>query len=62
MKFKEHIKLAPFTTFKIGGEARFFCVVKNQFDAQEAFNFAKEKNLETFVLGGGSNLVVSDTN
>lgn len=60
MKFKEHIKLAPFTTFKIGGEARFFCVVKNQFDAQEAFNFAKEKNLETFVLGGGSNLVVSD--
>lgn len=60
MKFEENVKLAPYTTFKIGGEASFFCVVKNQFDAQEAFEFAKEKNLETFVLGGGSNLVVSD--
>lgn len=60
MKFEENVKLAPYTTFKIGGEARFFCVVKNQFQAQEAFNFAKEKHLDTFVLGGGSNLVISD--
>lgn len=52
--------LAPYTTFKIGGPARFFCVVDDQFDALQAYEFAREKNLKTFVLGGGSNILVSD--
>lgn len=60
MQIQENILLAPLTTFKIGGPARYFCVVQNQFDALEAYEFAKENNLNTFVLGGGSNLLVSD--
>ena len=60
MKIEENILLAPYTTFKIGGPARWFCVVENQFDALEAFEFAKNKQLKTFVLGGGSNILVSD--
>lgn len=60
MQIQENVILAPYTTFKIGGPARYFCIVENQFDALEAYEFAKEKNLKTFVLGGGSNILVSD--
>lgn len=60
MQIKKNILLAPYTTFKIGGPAGFFCVVNNQFDALEAYEFAEKENLKTFVLGGGSNLLISD--
>ncbi len=60
MEIQENILLAPYTTFKIGGAAGFFCEVKNQQEALEAFEFAKEKNLPVLVIGGGSNILVSD--
>lgn len=60
MQIKENEPLAPYTTFKIGGHARYFCVAKDEFDALQAFEFAKEKGLKTFVLGGGSNILISD--
>lgn len=60
MNILKDVILAPYTTFKIGGPARYFCVVHDQFDALEAFEFAEKHRLQTFVLGGGSNLLVSD--
>lgn len=60
MQIKENVKLAPYTTFKIGGGAKYFCEVKDQFDALTAFEFAKEKSLSVFILGGGSNVLISD--
>jgi UDP-N-acetylmuramate dehydrogenase len=57
---KENIELSPYTTFKIGGPARFFCEVKDQFEALTAFEFAKSHNLPIFILGGGSNVLISD--
>ncbi len=35
-------------------------MVGDQFDALEAYEFAKNHQLKTFVLGGGSNILVSD--
>src|SRR5258708_24633209 len=60
LKFQEFIPLAPYTTFRIGGPARFFCEVKGETELGEAVSFAKERDLPLFVLGGGSNLLVSD--
>jgi UDP-N-acetylmuramate dehydrogenase len=60
LKFQEFIPLAPYTTLRIGGPARFFCEVKGESEVAEAVSFAKERNLPLFVLGGGSNLLVSD--
>ncbi|MFA7319680.1 MAG: FAD-binding protein [Parcubacteria group bacterium] len=57
---QENILLAPFTTFKIGGPAKFFVEVAAEEELLEALNYAKENNLEIFVLGGGSNILVSD--
>jgi UDP-N-acetylmuramate dehydrogenase len=60
MNFREHVPLAPFTTFGIGGPARWFAEVETESDLQEAVAFARERQLPLFVLGGGSNLLVSD--
>ena len=53
--------LAPYTTFKIGGPARYFCEARDQFDTLSAFEFAGKKKLPVFVLGGGSNVLISDS-
>ncbi len=60
MEIKENVSLAPLTTFKIGGVAMYFCVAKNQNDVQQAILFSKEKKLPIFILGGGSNVLISD--
>ena len=60
MKIQKNILLASYTTFKIGGPAKFFCEAKDEDEIVEALKFAREKNLPVFVLGGGSNVLVSD--
>lgn len=61
MLLQENIPLAPLTTFRIGGPARFFVEAKSCGDVQEAVALARAKNLPLFVLGGGSNLLVADS-
>jgi UDP-N-acetylmuramate dehydrogenase len=61
LQFQEFVPLAPYTTLRIGGPARFFCEVKTEAELVEAVRFARERNLPLFVLGGGSNLLVSDS-
>jgi UDP-N-acetylmuramate dehydrogenase len=60
MNIEENVLLANYTTFKIGGKARYFVVVKNEEDLKQAVIFAKQKSLPIYVLGGGSNLLISD--
>ena len=60
MKVQEQVLLKDFTTFRIGGPARFFVEVNNLEELEEALAFAKQKDIQTFVLGGGSNVLTSD--
>ena len=60
MKIQENIPLAPCTTFKVGGPARYFAEAFSELDIQNALEFSTSRKLALFVLGGGSNLVVSD--
>ena len=57
---RENIALAPLTTLKVGGAARFFVGAKTAGEVIEAVKFAEKNNLELFVLGGGSNVLISD--
>lgn len=57
---KKDILLSLYTTFKIGGPAKFFCIAKNIEEIKEALEFARKNNLKIFILGGGGNLLVSD--
>ncbi|MDD5050836.1 MAG: UDP-N-acetylmuramate dehydrogenase [Candidatus Pacebacteria bacterium] len=60
MKIEENISLKEHTTFKIGGKARYFCLVQNEKDLKEAVAFAKREKVPTLVLGGGSNVLISE--
>ena len=61
MLHHEHNRpLKPLTTFKIGGPARIFAEITDPHDLPEAFRYADEHHLTTLVLGGGSNMLISD--
>ena len=57
---RRDVPLAPLTTFELGGPARFFSQVATSKDAAWALRWARDQNLQVFVLGGGSNVVVGD--
>jgi len=61
MDIRENILLAPYTTFKIGGSARYFAIAKSKSDIKAAAEYAKNKKLSLLVVGGGSNVLVSDS-
>jgi UDP-N-acetylmuramate dehydrogenase len=60
MELLENIPLAPLTTLRIGGAARYFVEALSIGEAQEAVAFSRSRNLPLFVLGGGSNVLISD--
>jgi UDP-N-acetylmuramate dehydrogenase len=60
MMIQENVALAPLTTMGVGGPARFFVEGTSKVEIREAVEYAKTRNLPLFVLGGGSNLIVSD--
>ncbi|SEC40253.1 UDP-N-acetylmuramate dehydrogenase [Terriglobus roseus] len=60
MQIEEHVQLAPFTTLGIGGPARWLLTATTQADVVAAVDFARERTLPVFVLGGGSNLLIAD--
>jgi len=61
LRIQENIPLAPFTTLHVGGPARYFVEAHTEHEAAEAVAYAFARQLPLFVLGGGSNLVVSDS-
>src|SRR3989338_2795355 len=60
VKIKQNIPLILYTTFNIGGKAKFFVEVKSVEELAEAIKFKRDNRLPHFVLGGGSNILVSD--
>jgi UDP-N-acetylmuramate dehydrogenase len=60
MHMEENKPLAPFTTFGIGGPARWFVEAVSEDEIVEATACARERGFALFVLGGGSNLLISD--
>lgn len=60
LEIQQDVRLAPFTTLKIGGNARLFISAKTESDVTDALQFARSNGLDVFILGGGSNLLISD--
>ncbi|HEX8926547.1 MAG TPA: UDP-N-acetylmuramate dehydrogenase, partial [Terriglobales bacterium] len=60
MHFEQNVALAPLTTLGVGGPARYFLRAQTESDFIGAIAEARRRSLPMFVLGGGSNLVVSD--
>ena len=60
MIIREQVPLAPLTTLGVGGPARYLAEASSEADVREALQFAQTRDVPVFVLGGGSNLLVSD--
>lgn len=60
INIQENKPLKQLTTFDIGGSADFYATISSTVDLAAALDFAKSRKLEIFVLGGGSNILVSD--
>jgi UDP-N-acetylmuramate dehydrogenase len=60
LQIREGVPLAPFTTLRIGGPARYFAVATTEDEVAEAVAWAREHRVNLFALGGGSNLLARD--
>jgi UDP-N-acetylmuramate dehydrogenase len=56
----ENISLAQMTTLEVGGPACYFATARSESDILEAFQFARSNDLPVFILGGGTNVLISD--
>jgi UDP-N-acetylmuramate dehydrogenase len=57
---QKDVVLANHTSFRIGGRAQYFFVAKTKDHLIRAVKWAKKRNLPFFILGGGSNVLISD--
>ncbi len=60
MQIVQNVALAPLNTFQVGGPASYFVEAKSPQEVSEAIAFSQSKGLPLFVLGGGSNVIISD--
>jgi UDP-N-acetylmuramate dehydrogenase len=60
LDIREQFPLAPLSTLGVGGPARYYARVTSEDGVREAVDWARARDLPLFVLGGGSNVVLSD--
>lgn len=60
MELQENIVLKGYTTFQIGGAARYFVEVRTEDELREALAFAEHNKYQYFILAGGSNILFAD--
>lgn len=61
MEIREKVELKDYSWWKIGGPADYFCLPESVAHVVEAVHFAKTKGLAITVLGGGTNVLISDS-
>ncbi len=60
MQILENELMSKHTSFKVGGSARYYVKTETIQDLQNALEMTREKGLPSFILGNGTNLLVSD--
>lgn len=60
INMQQNVPLTHMTTFKVGGEAEYFAVAESVEELAALASVARERGLPVHILGGGSNLLVSD--
>jgi UDP-N-acetylmuramate dehydrogenase len=57
---RKNVNLAHFTSFKIGGDASLFTEVISVEELSTMIHYAERESIPVFILGGGTNLLISD--
>jgi len=61
LKIAENISLADKTSYRIGGPARYYVEPRSEGEVVDACRFAADRGLPLFILGNGSNVLISDS-
>lgn len=56
----QKVKLAAYTSWQVGGEAEYFCLPKTVDEVMSAQKWSQAQGLEVHLIGGGSNVLISD--
>lgn len=59
-KIREGVSLSSFSTWRIGGKAKFFFEADDREQLRAAVGYVERRGLSFFILGGGSNILASD--
>lgn len=60
MVIRENVPISELTTMRLGGQARYVIEIERLDDISKAYSFACEKNLPTWIMGGGANTIGHD--
>ena len=60
INIQQNVPLAGYSTFRCGGPARFFAEPSDGYEVAWLFDWAADKKVSVFVLGNGSNCLISD--
>ncbi|MBR2589104.1 UDP-N-acetylmuramate dehydrogenase [Candidatus Saccharibacteria bacterium] len=60
MIIRENVPISSLTTMKLGGKARYVIEIETLNDIKDAYKFAAEKKLPTWIMGGGANTIGKD--
>lgn len=59
-EIRENVPIAPMTAYRIGGPAKYYVRPVNRESLLRVLRWAKAQNLSYFIMGAGTNLLVSD--
>lgn len=59
-RLQANVRLGPLTTFRVGGPADWLLETRSSDEIVRALKLAREANIPATLLGGGSNVLVSD--
>ncbi len=57
---KKDEDMSKHSSFKAGGRAKYFAAPKNEAEVLSCLKYAKERNIDYYIIGNGSNILVSD--
>jgi UDP-N-acetylmuramate dehydrogenase len=60
MNIRKNVSFHDLTTMKLGGSATYVAEISSELDVETAYVFAKKNQLQTYILGGGSNTIAGD--
>lgn len=60
-RLQQDVPLANLTTARVGGKARYFLVAQSAAELADDVSFLWSENIPLFILGNGSNLLISDS-
>jgi UDP-N-acetylmuramate dehydrogenase len=60
LRYQENVPLAQFSSYRIGGPARWYCEAGSIEEVRAAVSEGRRRGWRLFVLGGGTNLLIDD--